>query len=167
MKEDRALINDNAYDLIKLHGADILASQTYRDLSKNIQHHNSNTFAHQVQVAVLAIMYARRYQIKVDVRSLIRAALLHDYYLYCWHDKAHRPKGHAHHHGETAVENAKRDFGIDDFTAEIMIRHMWPINVFKFPRIKEAWILVWADKKATFRELCGKAAKVDRFERKK
>ena len=163
MKEDRALIKENAYDLIKRYGSDILSSPTYRGLSQNVQHHNSNTFAHQVQVTVIALKYARRYKIKVDIRSLVRAGLLHDYYLYCWRDKASRPKRHARDHGKRAVANAIRDFGIDDFTAKIMIHHMWPINPLHFPLVKEAWILVWADKKATVRELFNKLTTVDKF----
>ena len=42
----------------------------------------------------------------VDKRSLIRGALLHDYFLYDWHDKNKPAKFHGFTHPKIAFENA-------------------------------------------------------------
>ena len=52
------------------------------------QHGAVTTFAHSIRVACLAVWMADRLHLwdKVDLQSLVRAALLHDYFLYDWHD---------------------------------------------------------------------------------
>lgn len=65
------------------------------------QHGAVTTFAHSIRVACLAVWMADRLRLwrRVDLRSLIRAALLHDYFLYDWHDwdnGEHRLHGFTH-----------------------------------------------------------------------
>ena len=165
MKDEKTRIQDNAYDLLRVHASDILAHPSFKALSRNKQHHNSNTYAHVIHVAVLAIKFARFWHIKVDERALVRAALLHDYYLYDWHDKENRKKKHARRHGKYAADNAERDFGINAKIRSFIENHMWPINFFHFPKGVEGWIIVYADKTATFQELCGKLSSEDPYNR--
>ena len=163
---EKKVIEDNAYELIRKYGSDILASPTFRSLAKNKQHHNSTTYAHLIQVTVLAIKFCRKHHWKVDEKALVRAALLHDYYLYDWHDKPHRKKRHARRHAVYAADNAERDFGLSPFERQLILYHMWPINPLHWPRCKEAWAILWADKKATFRELTKRLSTSDHYAKK-
>ena len=65
------------------------------------QHGVVTTFAHSIRVACLAVWIADRLRLwhRVDLHSLIRAALLHDYFLYDWHAHdggRHRMHGFTH-----------------------------------------------------------------------
>ena len=164
---EKSVITDNAYDLIRLHGSDILAHPSFQALSRNKQHHNSNTYAHVIHVTVLAIKFARTFHVKVNERALVRAALLHDYYLYDWHDKANRKSRHARRHGKYAADNAERDFGLTEEERGYIENHMWPINPLHPPKGKVGWIIVYADKVATFQELCGKLSSDDFYNRER
>lgn len=163
---EKVRISENAYELMYRYGDDILSAPAFKELAKNKQHHNSNTYAHLIHVTVLAVKIARWMRAKVDPEALVRSALLHDYYLYDWHDKPSRKKFHARRHGVYAADNAERDFHIGKRVREIIVNHMWPINPLHFPKGKEGWIIVLADKTATFQELCGKLHSEDHHGRK-
>lgn len=162
---EKKRIEDNAYDLIKEHASDILAHPTFRNLVRNKQHHNSNTYAHLLHVCVLAIKFARAWRWKVDAKVLVRSALLHDYYLYEWHDKPNRKKRHARRHGVYAADNAERDFGTGPEERKAIVNHMWPINPFRPPQTKEGWLVLFADKAASFRELFGILSAEDHYKK--
>lgn len=164
---EKKVIQENAYNLIRKHGSDILAHPSFKALARNKQHHNSNTYAHLIHVTVLAVKIARWTRAKVDERALVRASLLHDYYLYDWHDRANRKKKHARKHGQYAADNAQRDFGITELERDLIVNHMWPINPMHFPKGKMGWIIVLADKTATFEELYGKLSSTDSYKPKK
>ncbi|MCI6216072.1 MAG: hypothetical protein MR659_03160 [Mollicutes bacterium] len=63
-----------------------------------------------------------RFNIKCDIKSLVRGALLHDYFLYDWHDKKNRLPHHAYKHPLYALKNAKKDFDISKTEANIILR---------------------------------------------
>ena len=163
---EKTIITENAYVLIRRHGGDILSHPSFKALSRNKQHHNSNTYSHLIHVAVIAIKIARAWRVKVDERSFVRAALLHDYYLYDWHDKPNRKKQHARRHAVYAADNAERDFGITPYERKLILNHMWPVNPHKLPYGKAGWIIVLADKIATFQELFSKVSSEDNYTNK-
>ena len=53
---------------------------------------------------------AQRLRLRVDMESLIRGALLHDYFLYDWHDGEKEHNLHGFRHAERALRNAERIF---------------------------------------------------------
>ena len=53
-----------------------------------IQHGNVTTYDHSVLVAYYSCMLAYKLRLRLDEQALIKGALLHDYYLYDWHEKA-------------------------------------------------------------------------------
>lgn len=118
-----------------------------------IQHGSTSTYDHCESVAQLSFWLNRRLKLRAEERELIRAAFLHDFYLYDWHvpDASHRLHGFSHPH--TAAENAKRVFGITGAEADAIESHMWPLTITKLPRRREGWIICLADKICALREI--------------
>ena len=110
-----------------------------------------SVYAHSVLVAALCVMIARKLRLKVNEKSLVRGALLHDYFLYDWHIPDKKRKQHAFHHAEAALLNAERDFKLDSVEKNMVSAHMFPLGG-SFPRYKESIILCVADKISAARE---------------
>lgn len=110
-----------------------------------IQHGDVTVFEHSVNVAETSIAFAAKFPITVNEESLIKGALLHDYFLYDWHDKEQSPGLHGFKHPYIALKNAEEDYGLNDIEKNIILRHMFPLVPIP-PRCKEAWIVCFADK---------------------
>ena len=85
-------------------------------------------------------------------RDLVRGALLHDYFLYDWHDKYSHEKLHGFHHPHVALENASREYQLTPRERDIIQKHMWPLTLFHIPRCREAWVVTTADKYCSLKE---------------
>ncbi len=114
------------------------------------QHGSVSTYGHCLRVAFLSYRIARRFGICIDEEAMVRGALLHDYYLYDWHEPGHTR--HAAGHAAAAAENARRDFDIGDREFDIIRSHMWPISPGDYPGSREALIVCAADKLCTLEE---------------
>ena len=101
-----------------------------------IQHGTTTVFAHSVRVASLSLKLAKKLHLRVNRKSLLRGALLHDYFLYDWHEKDRSHRLHGLYHAGTALKNAKKDFHLNKLEENIIARHMFPLNPI-FPRYKE------------------------------
>lgn len=131
-------------------GRDILLDPKAQEMKNFTQHGTTSVFEHCVSVAKFSLLMAyyleRKFKFKVDRDSLVRAALLHDYFLYDWHDKT--IPGHNIHgftHPRTAMLNADRDFGLNEIEKDIISKHMFPLT-FMPPRYRESVIVTLADK---------------------
>ena len=84
---------------------------------------------------------------RCNQRELIRGALLHDYFLYDWHDKDHiNPlRLHGFFHPGIALKNASAEYDLTEREKDIIRKHMWPMTVIP-PLCREAWIVTAADK---------------------
>lgn len=111
-----------------------------------IQHGTVSTYAHCINVAKLSYWLNSRLHLNADERSLLVGALLHDFYLYDWHEKRICHKLHGFYHPFFACRNAKRIFGIGEREADIIENHMWPLTLFHWPKSREAAIVCIADK---------------------
>ena len=98
-----------------------------------------------------ALELADRHHIQVDRRSLVRGALLHDYFLYDWHDPDPSHRWHGFFHPQTALKNAERDFSVGDTERDMIAHHMFPL-VPRPPRCRESALLCLADKLCALRE---------------
>lgn len=133
---------------------DILNIDTVKKLLQYRHHKYSTVFDHSMAVARLSIYYANlleKLHIKVDRKSLVRGALLHDYFLYDWHTSS---KWHGITHPKIAYMNAIRDFNINKIEANIIKRHMFPLTPIP-PTKRESVIVCIADKVCATRELLG------------
>lgn len=139
--------------IVRHYGADILTHEHMEVERRAYQHGNVTTYEHSVRVARLAVWLADRLRLwrRVDLRSLVRAALLHDYFLYDWHvkDKTHRL--HGFFHPGVALANAQKEYVLSEREKNIILRHMWPLTPCP-PACREAWIVTAADKYCSLRE---------------
>lgn len=112
---------------------------------KNIpMHRGSNCFLHSFRVVKLAIKNGLRHKY-VDLKTMLIASVMHDYYLYDWRTDKSKKKHHVKNHPLIAIENASKDFEISDEVKAIVKTHMWPMNFKDFPKSKEARIVGMAD----------------------
>jgi uncharacterized protein len=144
-KQFRQKQKKEAVAILLKYGGDILQSENMQKEKGFIQHGKISCYAHSVSVACLSIQLALFFRLSVDFRSLVRGALLHDYFLYDWHkpDKSHRLHGFIH--AGRALENAKRDFLLNEIEEDIIGKHMFPLNPTP-PKYRESILVTCADK---------------------
>ena len=123
---------------------EITGSDKYQRTKELRQHGNVTVFEHSLAVAETSLKISKKLHIKVNEESMVKVALLHDYFLYDWHDKNH-PKMHGFRHATFAADNAMRDFGLTDKEYTAIRSHMFPLNL-RIPTSREAFILTLADK---------------------
>ncbi len=126
-------------------GKDILESKGMQQTKQYVQHGDMSVFEHSVLVASLCVAIAARLGLRVDMPSLVRGALLHDYFLYDWHRRDRSRQPHAIFHAACALTNAERDFALNDIERNMIRAHMFPLPP-ALPRCRESIILCIADK---------------------
>ena len=134
-------------NLVLVHklGKEILDSENMKREKRFIQHANVSTYDHSISVATMSLTLATIFRVKVDKVSLVRGALLHDFFLYDWHDKTAMPKAHAYLLPLIAFDNAKKEFKLNAIEKNIIQAHMFPLSIV-MPKYKESWIVTMADK---------------------
>lgn len=111
---------------------------------ENIQHGTTSVFEHSLSVCYFSLKFKNLFHIKVDETSLIRGALLHDYFLYDWH-KVKLDKLHGFNHPKIALKNAMEDFNINEIETDIISHHMFPLTIVP-PKTKEGFLVNISDK---------------------
>lgn len=144
------------HEMLKQYGGDILASENFRRTKEHIQHGNMTVNAHCINVARYSLAISKKLRIPCDRRALVRGALLHDYFLYDWHDKRHRDIKNLHgfYHPGIALRNASKEYRLTLREKDIIKKHMWPLTVVP-PQCREAWIVTTADKYCSLLETVG------------
>lgn len=137
---------------IKNYGEDILSNEAFKNSKNSIQHGTVSVKEHSIAVAQCALAISEKLPISFRERELVRGALLHDYFLYDWHDKEVRLSNilrfyemHGFTHPTIALTNAKKEFRLTKREEDIIKKHMWPLTV-KPPICREAWVVTMADK---------------------
>lgn len=138
---------------IQEHGKDILVSSNFKMSDKHIQHGTMSVRKHSIQVAKYSLMINHVMRLKSSQRDLVRGALLHDYFLYDWHDKSHKKITNLHgfYHPGIALSNAASEYELTPREKDIIKKHMWPLTVSP-PKCREAWIVTVADKYCSMME---------------
>ena len=99
-----------------------------------------------IAVVPIGVVFCKK--LKLDYVSATRAAMLHDLFLYDWHEK-HRDDEftglHAFAHPKVALRNANKIFLLNDKEKDIILKHMWPVTII-FPKYREAYIVTFMDK---------------------
>ena len=130
---------------------EITESKEYKRTKELRQHGSVTVFEHSLNVASVSLSISKKLHIKVDEESMVKIALLHDYFLYDWHDKNH-PRMHGFRHGTFAADNANRDFGLTKKEYKAIKSHMFPLTLLRVPTSREAFILTLADKYCAAKE---------------
>ena len=128
-------------------GADVLSSQGHKKCEKYIQHGDTSVREHTISVACMCVNLAQKTHLKYDYSSLVRGALLHDYFQYDWHIGHPDLEGklHGFKHPEIALKNAEKEFQLTEKQRDIISHHMFPLTL-RPPKCKEAWVVTMADK---------------------
>ncbi len=121
-----------------------LKQKRIKEMKQYIQHGTISCYQHSIAVAYYSFLFIRKLHIRCDEAALVRGALLHDYYLYDWHEKADWHRWHGFHHPNTALRNASCDFALNRREKEIIRKHMWPLTIVP-PTCREAWIVNTVD----------------------
>ena len=116
------------------------------------QHGNTTCLMHSLAVAYYSLLFVDKYNIKCDKRSLVRGAVLHDYFLYDWHEKDDSHRLHGFTHPRTALRNACADWTLTDREQNIILRHMFPLTPVP-PACREGWLVCLADKLCAVQEM--------------
>ncbi|MCI5616092.1 MAG: phosphohydrolase [Clostridia bacterium] len=142
---------ETAAAVVHRYGGDILGSQGML-LSQSFRQHGDVSVAlHCFFAAVVCVRLARALALRVDTRALVRGALLHDYFLYDWHDPDPSHRLHGFRHAGFALRNAGRDFSLGPIERNMIASHMLPMNLV-LPRFRESLLLCLADKICSFCE---------------
>lgn len=132
---------------------EILADEKVQQMKQYIQHGDITTYDHCIMVCLYAYMYAKKLKLDIDVRALVKGALLHDFFLYDWHKSAFTSDGlHGFSHPVTAERNARNNFLLSEKERKIIKNHMWPLTLTRIPTSTEGWLVCWADKYCSLKE---------------
>ncbi len=131
---------------------ELLNSDDVQLMDTFIQHADVSCLKHSISVAYLSFWICRKLNLQVDYRSIIRGALLHDFFLYDWHNTKNPIGLHGFKHPLTALANAEKHFLLNELEKDIIVKHMWPLTV-KFPKYKEAYIVSFSDKFCSIAEI--------------
>ena len=117
-----------------------------------IQHGTQSVYDHCVHVAELCCKISEKFHLRVRKHAMIRGALLHDFFLYDWHEPVLIHKIHGFTHPKKAMENAVKHYHISEREKNMIRRHMFPLTLIP-PANLEAWVLCIADKICTVQEV--------------
>ena len=150
MSTNRKLSKENAAIYEKVYN-EIKDNPRYDVCREYISHGKTDIRTHMVNVAYLALNLSEKLRIKVDKEALVRGALLHDFYMYDWHDKK-LSELHGFRHPGAAVKEALKDYDLTKKEQEMIKHHMFPFT-YDMPRSKEAKLLCLADKLCAWGEM--------------
>ena len=157
MKEARARrkreLRQKIREQIRRDGSDILKSENHRSTRNHIQHGTMTVRENTIRVAECSMLIKEALKIPCNTRELIRGALLHDYFLYDWHDKEHVKIQNLHgfFHPGISLKNAEKEYELTSREKDIIKKHMWPLTITP-PSCREAWIVTTADKYCSLME---------------
>lgn len=123
------------------------------DSMKNYNHHGKiTTHFHSVHVSYK--VYKTCVNFNIEPTEIVRASLLHDFYLYDWHITKHEQK-HAWYHPKASVKNIEKYIGtLTPMQKYMILRHMWPLSVAP-PNSLGGYILTFTDKHCANLEFMG------------
>lgn len=131
---------------------EFLSDPYYCEIDAHIAHGGYSVLEHCLHVASLSYLLAKRSKKAVDLRALLRGAMLHDFYRYDWHlpHKGHRL--HGFRHPAYALKLASERYSLSPLERRLIKNHMWPLTFWRIPLSKEERILCHADRLSAFYE---------------
>lgn len=141
--------NDKEYmELVK----DLINNDVVKEMQNYRQHYDVNTFEHCMNVSYISYKICKK--LKWDYKSMARAAMLHDLFLYDWRNskkELHLDGYHAFVHPKIALENASKLYNLNEKEKDIIVKHMWPVTI-AFPKYKETYVITLVDKYSALQE---------------
>ena len=135
---------------------DLLTNEKVKGMKKYRQHYDISTYEHCLNVAYISYKICKK--LKWDYKSMARAAMLHDLFLYDWHHHEREEKTfrslHAFQHPKIALKNAIGLFELNKIEQDVIVNHMWPVTI-QLPHYKETVIVTFADKFSAMKETFG------------
>lgn len=132
--------------------SDLVKEGQLQMMNQYIQHGTITTLDHSLMVAYYSLLVVRILHLHADEISLIRGALLHDYFLYDWHEHESWHRFHGFRHPGFALQNARKHYQLNKIEEEIIRKHMWPLTIIP-PTCREAWIVNAVDTFSTIVEV--------------
>lgn len=142
--------DDEYYNCVK----ELLESKVVQQMEKYLQHGKTTTLKHCIDVSYKSYKVAKI--LKLNYRAAARAALLHDLFLYDWHEFRMKKKlfeNHGYTHPRIALENAVKYFKLTDLERDIILKHMWPLTLRQLPKYKETLLVSMIDKYSSTKEI--------------
>ncbi len=118
-------------------------------------HHGTmSVFDHCVNVVDMSLKIADKLSLdKRQKENIIVGGMLHDFFLYNWHEGRIREDGiHCWLHPKVALSNANTHFDLNKKQQNIIRSHMFPATILHPPMCIEAWVVSTADKVCAVRE---------------
>ena len=102
---------------------DIRLNEKVKEMNNYMQHSSTSCYNHCLHVAYYTYLICKKFGL--DYFSASRAAMLHDFFLYDWHD--HRKVNsfrelHAFSHPKIALENSLKNFTLNDLEKDVIVK---------------------------------------------
>ena len=145
------IANINKYSEYYSTVSDIVKNETVLKMKNFRQHYDTNTYDHCFHVSYMNYVICKK--LNFDYVSCARAGMLHDLFLYDWRHSSKDIGGfHAFKHPEISFNNSSKIFKLNEKEKDIILKHMWPLTITKFPKYKETFIITITDKIAALYE---------------
>lgn len=125
--------------------ADVASCSTFRTTHQYVQHGNTSVLLHSIAVAYYSYYLSWYFHLNFRERELVRGALLHDYFLYDWHNSGEGHTFHAFTHARDAFVNAQKEFELSRIEREVIKKHMFPLTPVP-PLCREGLMVCLVDK---------------------
>ena len=123
---------------------DIIKNEEFKNLEKYKHHYIYTRHNHSLSVSYYSYLVCKF--LHLDYISVTRASLLHDLFFYDCESTETRPKHHIKNHPKVALKNAQKMFNLNKKEQDIILKHMWPVTFFSFPKFKESFVITFTDK---------------------
>ena len=135
---------------------DLIDNEMVISLKNFMQHRGISRLNHSLNVSYISYFVCRKWGL--DYISAARGGLLHDFFLYNWHEKKTKKlyKGmHGMAHPRVALRNANKYFDLNKREKDIIRKHMWPLTI-SFPKYRESYVIIAVDKYCAVAEFFNK-----------
>ncbi len=140
-------------DRFVLYTKDLLRDPLVESMKQYRHHGETNTHYHSVFVAYRVCKMCTDMRVH-DTRGIVRASLLHDFYLYEWYTEKH-DENHIWYHPKESVKNIEAHFGaLSETQRNMILAHMFPLCR-ELPKTPGAWMLTLADKRCACEDYIG------------